>query len=496
MVGIRVTYSGLITFGIRLITIFTGLIFTVIVTRQLSIEEFGTWGLINGIIVYALIINPIVSYWVTREIARGEKTAKTALVSSSVLSTGGILIYLLAAYIVGIQSGADLSILFFSVILVPIIFIKDCLNAIVIGQKPHATSYGLLVFEITKIFGGLFFVYLNELGLEGAIMAIFLAYATNTIILAFYTKNQLRTRFQKKYLLKWVKLFWLPTYRKIPGLIQMSDVVVFSIMTGSVVGIAYFTAARTIGMLVHNVGGLSQGLYPKLLESEKQEFLQENLIKLFYFAFPLTAFSIIFAQSGLFVLNPVYQVAAPIVIFISLRTFLRALNKVFFAALQGMEVIDKDKHATFKEYTRSKLVWIPTFDLVRHVAYIGILALLLFVFSSQTDNILDLVLYWSVIGFVVEIPLILYIIHLVKKSFTLKIDKTSILKYLLASIIVFGSVGIIMEEYLEYKESIFEFFPSLMVFIFISVLGYLGITFLIDRRTKVMFKAIWNEYLK
>ena len=77
MTGIRVTYSGLISLAIRLFSIITGLVFTLIVTRQLTIEEFGTWGLISGIFIYALAVHPIVGYWATREIARGENSGKT-----------------------------------------------------------------------------------------------------------------------------------------------------------------------------------------------------------------------------------------------------------------------------------------------------------------------------------------------------------------------------------------------------------------------------------
>ena len=81
MAGIRVTYSGLISLTIRLLSIITGLAFTLIVTRQLSQEEFGTWGLISGILIYALAIHPIITYWATREIARGEKSGKTGCMS-------------------------------------------------------------------------------------------------------------------------------------------------------------------------------------------------------------------------------------------------------------------------------------------------------------------------------------------------------------------------------------------------------------------------------
>lgn len=100
-----------------------------------------------------------------------------------------------------------------------------------------------------------------------------------------------------------------------------------------------------------------------------------------------------------------------------------------------------------------------------------------------------------IIFLAVEIPLTIYLINLVKKSFTLKIDKKSLFKYLLASISIFGLVGIIMEENLEYKISIFEFFPFLLIYGIIGAGGYLGTTYLIDRRTKLLVKAIWNELI-
>jgi len=43
MSNIRVTYSGLISLGTKFSSIITGLVFTLIVTRSLSPEEFGTW---------------------------------------------------------------------------------------------------------------------------------------------------------------------------------------------------------------------------------------------------------------------------------------------------------------------------------------------------------------------------------------------------------------------------------------------------------------------
>ena len=82
MAGIRVTYSGLISFIITLSTLITGIVFTLIVTRRLSPEDLGAWSLIGGLITYVIVIEPIISTWTTREIARGIKSAKTAMLFS------------------------------------------------------------------------------------------------------------------------------------------------------------------------------------------------------------------------------------------------------------------------------------------------------------------------------------------------------------------------------------------------------------------------------
>ena len=93
--GIRVTYSGLFTLVFSLLGIITGLVFLIIITRSLSPEDYGTWGVINSLFVYSLVINSIVTFWSPREVARGNDTIKTALSFGWSLSVVGIIIYII-----------------------------------------------------------------------------------------------------------------------------------------------------------------------------------------------------------------------------------------------------------------------------------------------------------------------------------------------------------------------------------------------------------------
>ena len=492
MPDIRVTYSGLISLTIRLFSIITGLVFVLITTRELTQNEFGTWGLISGIFVYAIAIHPIVTYWATREIARGEKTGRTVFLSSSVFSIIGLAIYIAVAVFVSSQSDVEFEMLLFAAILIPMIFVNDSFSSIALGSKPQVVSYGFLSFEISKIPLAILFVYFMQMGFEGVIIAIFGAYIPSIIIMGIKIRHTLQSSIKKEYIKKWLKLSWVPSYRNIPSLISMSDVIVFSAVTGSVSGVAYYTAARTIGFLVNHTRSFSEALYPKLIKTGKHDFLGENLIKLFYFAFPLLGLSIVLAKPGLFALNPIYEIAEPVVIILAIRAFLTTFGKVLFQALQGIETVDTNKNATFKDYASSKLILYPTFQLIRNVIYFASLAIILFLFHSEKAEI-ELVIYWAMIGLIIEIPLTIYIYILVKKSFKLKIDHSSLIKYLTATFIVFSLLYLLITVFLEYRISIFEFLPQVIGFAAIGIIGYLALTYAIDNRTRILVKAIINE---
>lgn len=496
MTGIRVTYSGLISFGVSLISIFTGMIFTLIVTRQLSQEEFGTWGLIGGMTGYVLIFGPITTYWITREIARGEKSGKTGIISTGLFGTGAVLIYFIIATLFGTQVEIDLAILLFAAIAIPIEYVRSSLQAITLGYKPQIRSYGLITFELVKIPIGFVLIYFLDMGLMGAILTIAIASSSETIFLTIKTRDKLRGQFNKIYFKKWLKLFWIPTYPKISNRIMNLDVVVFSIITGSVSGLAFWVAANAISKMVAHSGQISISLYGKLLQGGKKEFLQDNLLRTFYFSIPLVAMSITYAKPGLFTLNPMYEIASTIVIIMSLVVFLRTLDGIFDSALTGIEKVDLKKDATFRDYIKSKLFYIPTIRLIHRSVYLGSVVAILLILAVYSFSDVDMITYWALVALMTQIPVSAYFYVLTKRNFNLEMDKVAIMKYLFAATVAFGLAYLLMEEYLVYKESIFEFLPGLLPFMIIGIGGYLGLTYLIDSKIRDLFKSVIKELIK
>ena len=493
MSEVRVTFSGLISFVVGIGSLVTGLIFTLIVTRRLTPEEFGEWGLIGALTGYVLMFSPVISYWNTREVARGVDSGRTALQSSLIFSFGAIIVYLIIAKLVGSNVGVDFFILFLALIIIPVEFVKYSLSAITLGFKPHAAEYGLLSFELTKIPIGLVLIYFLDMGIEGVIITTTLASSSSIIILLITARKKIRGKFQKKYVKRWIKLSWLPLYPKISDLLDRSEVTVFTIITGSLTALAYWTAANSVSHLVNHSAKINRALYPKLLSGGKKEFFQENFVRVLYFAFPLTAMTIIFARPGLFLLNPLYEVAVVVVFALIPFTFLRTMYKVFAPTLSGIEKVDTNENSTFMDYVKSKLFVIPTLVTIERGVSLSSLTILLLILVQYGSTELELVMYWGIISSISQLPFTIYLGYLVYREFHPQIDYNVIIKYFLATTIIFLVTYVLMDEFLIYEEEIFVFFPNFLPFLISPIIGYLGLTYLIDPKTRKLVKLVIKE---
>jgi hypothetical protein len=495
MSNIRVTYSGLISLLVGIVSTITGLIFTLIVTRSLTPDEFGSWGLIGGLIMYVMILDPIVTYWTTREIARGEDSGKTAIITHGLFSLIALILYVIIAFFVANETVVTFDVLVLGAMLIPVMFINRALTALNLGWKPQATSYGIIAFELSKIPLALILVYHFNLGLEGAIISTTISYVASIIILSINSRSKLKVKFKTFYIKKWTKFFWIPLYRKGQSVVFSFDVAIFAIITDSVFGIALFSVSLAVSILVGHAGLIAQAIYPKLLSGSKKNYLNENLIRFFYFAFPLTAISIVFAQPALFALNPEYEIATIVVIIMSIRTFFYVLSNIFQSAIHGAETIDTKENPKFSDFVKSKLFILPTILLIQYSLYVSILAIVLFLTKDNSTQ-LELVINWALIALIVQIPFTAYFYKVTKKQFSLNLDVITTIKYLSSSILVFSLTYFVTENFLIYQESIFNFLPNLVLYVGLGVLMYIGLTFFIDNKTKMLIKSIIGELRK
>jgi len=490
---IRVTYSGLLAFVVGLISVFTGLFFVLMVTRRLSPEEFGTWALMGTTIGYFLISERIISFWSTRQIARNEDVGRTSLTSSIVFSIGAVPFYLATIFGIAQTSNAQLEPMILGALLLPVIFVSLSLESINIGHKPQVVSYGLLLFEILKIPIGLGLVVILDLGIEGAIIAILLAYIGKIILQLYFARPKIKGRLQKSHLIRWLKLSWLPAYSHISKLIQSVDVLLYILITGSVLGVAYYTAALTIAKVVEHSLKVSTALYPKLIAKGNYDHIRENFTLLLYFTIPLLGIAVIFSKPGLFALNPAYEPAFFIAIILSFRWFFLILRAVLDQVLRGIDTVDVEKNVKFKQLLKSNLFLVDTTINIQYGIQIALVAGLLLILNTYGLSEIELVSWWALALLITEIPFFIYRLIRIRKFVKFSFPIKQAAKYSGATFAFIGIFLLTSDSIIQYKISIYDFLPGLILQLAICIGTYLGITYLIDKKTQILFKGIANE---
>ena len=372
-------------------------------------------------------------------------------------------------------------------------FINGILTAINLGWKPHAISYGTLAYGISSIPTALFFIYYLNFGVTGIIISVFLANIISIIILFYYAKEKIRDQFNKTIFKKWVKFSWIPLYPGIAILVAGLDISIFTIITGSVIGLAFWTASMILPSIISHTALISRAVYPKLLEEKTKEFLSENLTLLFYFGIILMSLAITFARPGLYALNPIYEIAFPVAIILSFEVFLTVLTNVFLLSLAGVEKVDKFENSTFKDYVKSKLFFPQTIRLIQTSIYIIILTVGLSILVGSGGSNLELLLFWSSIALVTQIPLVCILYYYVQKNMTIKLEISRIVKFGLVAISIFGFTYFLTDEFLVYSTDVFVFIPSVIMFISFGVGLYFIITYFIDKRIRSLVNAIIYE---
>ena len=491
MDSIRVTYSGLLGFAVAMGGILAGLAFTVIVTRQLTPEEFGVWAIIGSMVFYSSTAEPIISYWTTRQVARGKPVGKTSMASTSLFAGGSIPIYIVSVYLFANIESTFLDAMILGAVLIPVTFARGTLSAVNLGHKPHAVSVGMAVFQSAKIPAGLGLVFFLGLGLDGAILAVFAAYLMDIAVQLRYARPKLAVLLDFSYLRDWIRQAWIPLYGRTPNVLNSLDVIIYTIIVGSIVGVAYYAAAAVVAGIVSRAERISQALYPKLLAEGSQDHITENLTWVMYFAIPLLVVVALFSRHVVFLLNPEYAGAWAAAVLLALNSLAHVLIGFFQKVLTGTDTVDVDERPRASALLKSRLFLVGTLANVHRALYLGVLAASLYAFSGMSD--LELVTVWSAIMLVISVPFAVCYGLLVRRHAPFRVPHAAILRHLA------GSAGIVVvfmltnEHVAGFEVSIYSYMPGLLLELTLCCVTYLGITYAIDHKTRKLFRLILSE---
>ena len=471
--------------------ILASLAFIIIVTRQLTPEEFGVWAIIGSMVSYSAATEPIISYWTTRQVARGKPVGKTSMASTSLFAGGSIPIYIVSVYLFANVEASFIDSMILGAILIPVTFVRGTLSAVNLGYKPHAVSIGMAVFQSVKIPAGLGLVFFLELGLEGAILAVFAAHLVDIAVQVRYARSKLVALLDFSYLKGWIRQAWIPLYGRIPGVLASLDVIIYTIIVGSIVGVAYYAAAAAVAGIVNRAGRISQALYPKLLAEGSRDHISENFTWVMYFAIPMVVVAAIFSRHAMFLLNPEYAGAWIAAVLLALNSLVHVLIGFFQQVLMGTDTVDADEMPRASVLLKSRLFLVGTIANIHHVLYLGVLAIFLYAFNDMSD--LDLVAVWSAVFLAVSAPFVIYYGLLVRRHTPFRVQSSAILRYLAGGAGIVAVFVLTNEHIVEFEASIYSYVPGLLLELLLCCATYLGITYAIDFKTRRLFRLVLME---
>lgn len=136
---------------------------------------------------------------------------------------------------------------------------------------------------------------------------------------------------------------------------------------------ALFGAAYTITVLITYTATLAYGLYPRLLSGGGGPDVEASIKLTTIFAVPALVGVATLAHPLLFILNPAYESAYPVLYILSIAALLSSYSYIFDSIITGTERVDARPEFTIKDLAKSRLFILPTLSYVHAVIGLPIL---------------------------------------------------------------------------------------------------------------------------
>ena len=477
---LRIAYAGIIQLVAQFATLLTGLIFVTIVTRNLSVNEFGLWQTLGSSVGLLLIPLAPINYWALRYSARNHDVGKTSLLSGMITIPIFVLIY------VGIALTASASIesilvyvLIYSV-QIPMLCIWEVARPIARSYKPEYLGYATIGLELGKVLAAYYTISILRMGLTGAILSLALGQLIQIIIIVYIIRPKIRGRFQFPVIKKWYKSAWIPISNVSISRLSIADSIVVSLILGSTAVVGIFQASKIFTLIIRYSETFVRILYPKLIRDKINSDITLTIKLQSFFLVPLLVGAITLSESLLGVLGPQYSATGIILRILTIVAIMEGIEFFVWNILTGIEQIDENiDNLEFRKLRNSWLVRLPLIDISKSVIYFIILGTIMYNFRDLGSQ-LTLAIYWSVILLLITLPVMVYKIILLKRTITFEFPTATIMKYVGSGIVMAVFLYSYQQVFFKTETTVIASIKYLIIPGITSVLIYLIVVYLTD----------------
>ncbi|MDD9808347.1 MAG: hypothetical protein OXU25_00750 [Thaumarchaeota archaeon] len=487
MSGIRVTHSGLVSLGAGTLTLGLGLAFGVIVARGLPAEGYGAWGAVWALMAYAMLADPVVSYWAARECSRGEAAGRTALSASAALSCAAAAAYVAMSYALSPQ-GVDAASIALAAAIVPAEMARRAVASVTLSHAPHAVECAVAAGSAAKVALALALVTHMGMGLEGAIVSALAGSAAGAAILACVSRARLGGAIEWARARRWLRMSWIPAWHGLVPALSRSDVIVFTIVTGSLGGVAYWVAARTVALIAAHAERAGSALYPSLLAGGPRGAVRESLSLVLYAMFALSAMASALAVPAMRALGEGYAAAALAVPMVAAVVSMRTVANVLSRALAGVEGADADG-AGAAGLARSRLFSVPGLIIMQRAAYLAALAVTLAALAASGTGDAGLVIAWAGLALAMQVPHFAHVCAIARREFAL-VDARRAAVHAACAAAAFGAVHAASGPLTGGLSGATAIAPAVAALAAAGTAAYVALTCAVDPATRALVRGI------
>jgi O-antigen/teichoic acid export membrane protein len=492
--SISLRRTGLVVFGARIASIFTGLIFLVMMTRYLSAQAFGLYEVIVDLVTFAAFPAGLVAFWALRDIARGKMFGKTAIVLNIALSSVGIALYFAFSYFSAYRiASSSLDTLLFASVLVPAAYLNQASNSVVAGHKPVVMGYAVIFSEAAKLAVAYPLLIVFKVGIDGVILAILAANLAQGISSVLLAGDALYNPVDFGQGKKWLSNSWLPVMSTLPYILSVADTYAASIAAHDTVLVAHYQAAFSVATLAGYSLYLASATYALMLKGGKDDVMATTLDLTLAFGIPMATGAAVLAVPILHLLNSQYSDASAALQILAVSAVCFTVSSVFDQVLLGKDRVDVDESAKFHDYLKSSILFVAEANIAVSVIYLvavyvavagGLAA------GLSRATVIDV---WSVAQLVSFSLAIVIKATRVRKVAKLVLPP-SIGYYLLGAILM-GVVIYLLEPFIVYGKGTFFLAVELVIVGGVGLAGYASLVLALDKNLRDFARRALNEKL-
>jgi hypothetical protein len=473
----------------KMLSVVTGIAFTLMITRTVTEPQYGMLGNINDLLAYFAVPAIIFPFWTLRFVARKkEGAAKTGIVANLILSLVAVTIYfLLIPLIVPILGVEEIYLTLYlvaSMQLVEAYFIY-MLEACLRPTMPETIGYGIVIEEACKVLCGYILIIALHQGLMGILLSITAGVGVHVVYYSKLLLPELKQSIKWSYVKEWLKGSALNLYSYAGDKIAAFTSIMLVIYAG-LAARGQYQAAMTIANIIIYSSFLSFPLYPILLGKnsgkDSEHVLIVSLKTVLMFALPMMVGAMVLSDSYLIGLNEIYAGATLVLMVLAVNAFVQVVSQFFSSVLFGLEKADEQAEVPLRKLVKSPLFKAFSLSYVQALITLPITVYALAMFAQNQP--VTAAVYVSIIDTVARLVALLILYAIVRKIVKLSIPWENISKYVFAS-----AVMAIVLFLVPHPTRLFYTLAVTAV----GAIVYFAVLMAIDKEARALFDSVLQE---